>query len=42
VIAVVSEFAAAIATGYLLARRQANQAMPLLPIDLFRRPVFAL
>lgn len=42
VIAVVGEFAAAIATGYLLVRRQASQAMPLLPIDLFRRPVFAL
>jgi len=42
VIAVVGEFAGAIAVGYLLVRRQANQAMPLLPIDLFRRPVFAL
>jgi DHA2 family multidrug resistance protein-like MFS transporter len=41
-LAVVGEFAAAIAAGYLLVRRQANQAMPLLPIDLFRRPVFAL
>jgi MFS transporter, DHA2 family, multidrug resistance protein len=36
------EFAGAIAAGYLLVRRQASQVMPLLPIDLFRRPVFAL
>jgi DHA2 family multidrug resistance protein-like MFS transporter len=41
-IAVAGEFAGAIAAGYLLIRRQACQAMPLLPIDLFRRPVFAL
>jgi DHA2 family multidrug resistance protein-like MFS transporter len=41
-IAVAGEFAGAIAAGYLLIRRQASQAMPLLPIDLFRRPVFAL
>ncbi len=39
---VAGEFVAAIATGYLLVRRQLNQAMPLLPIDLFRRPIFAL
>jgi DHA2 family multidrug resistance protein-like MFS transporter len=41
-IAVAGEFAGAIAAGYLLVRRQASQTMPLLPIDLFRRPVFAL
>ena len=41
-IVVAAEFAGAIAAGYLLIRRQASQAMPLLPIDLFRRPVFAL
>jgi DHA2 family multidrug resistance protein-like MFS transporter len=41
-IAVAGEFAGAIVAGYLLVRRQASQAMPLLPIDLFRRPVFAL
>ena len=29
-------------TGYLLVRRQSNQALPLLPVDLFRRPIFAL
>ena len=37
-----AEFAGAILTGYLLVRRQSNQAMPLLPVDLFRRPIFAL
>ncbi len=36
------EFAGALATGYLLVRRQLNQPMPLLPVDLFRRPIFAL
>jgi MFS transporter, DHA2 family, multidrug resistance protein len=36
------EFIAAVAVGYLLVRRQATQEMPLLPIDLFRRPVFSL
>jgi MFS transporter, DHA2 family, multidrug resistance protein len=41
-IAVAAEFAGTLAAGYLLVRRQASQAMPLLPIDLFRRPVFAL
>ncbi len=41
-IAVAGEFVGAIVVGYLLVRRQATQAMPLLPIDLFRRPVFAL
>lgn len=41
-LAVAGEFAAALATGYLLVRRQSNQALPLLPVDLFRRPIFAL
>jgi MFS transporter, DHA2 family, multidrug resistance protein len=36
------EFAAAIVAGRLLLRRQAGEAMPLLPIDLFRRPVFSV
>ena len=36
------EFAGALAAGWLLVRRQAPQAMPLLPVDLFRRPIFAL
>jgi len=39
---VAGEFAGALATGYLLVRRQLNQPMPLLPVDLFRRPIFAL
>ncbi len=42
VVGVVAEFAASGLTGYLLVRRQFTQAMPLLPIDLFRRPIFAL
>ncbi len=37
-----AEFAGAIAVGWLLIRRQLTQAMPLLPVDLFRRPIFAL
>jgi DHA2 family multidrug resistance protein-like MFS transporter len=41
-VALVGEFAAALLTGWLLVRRQQTQAMPLLPVDLFRRPVFAL
>ena len=36
------EFAGALAAGWLLVRRQAPQPMPLLPVDLFRRPIFAL
>jgi DHA2 family multidrug resistance protein-like MFS transporter len=36
------EFAGAIGIGWLLIRRQLTQAMPLLPVDLFRRPIFAL
>jgi MFS transporter, DHA2 family, multidrug resistance protein len=39
---VAAEFAGAIAVGWLLIRRQFTQAMPLLPVDLFRRPIFAL
>jgi DHA2 family multidrug resistance protein-like MFS transporter len=39
---VAAEFAAAIVIGWLLVRRQLSQAMPLLPVDLFRRPIFAL
>ena len=39
---VLGEFAGALATGYLLVRRQLNQAMPMLPVDLFGRPIFAL
>jgi DHA2 family multidrug resistance protein-like MFS transporter len=38
----IAEFGGAILTGYLLVRRQSNQALPLLPVDLFRRPIFAL
>src|SRR5215208_568467 len=38
----IAEFAGALLTGYLLMRRQRNQTMPLLPVDLFRRPIFAL
>ena len=34
--------AAAIATGALLLRRQAGDAAPMLPVDLLRRPLFAL
>lgn len=41
-LALAGEFAGALATGYLLVRRQLNQPMPLLPVDLFRRPIFAL
>jgi len=39
---VAAEFAAAAVTGWVLVRRQLNQAMPLLPVDLFRRPIFSL
>jgi DHA2 family multidrug resistance protein-like MFS transporter len=40
--AVAIELAAAIVLGALLMRRQADHPAPMLPIDLFRRPVFAL
>jgi DHA2 family multidrug resistance protein-like MFS transporter len=36
------ELTAAIVLGGLLMRRQADHPAPMLPIDLFRRPVFAL
>jgi DHA2 family multidrug resistance protein-like MFS transporter len=39
---VVPAFALAIAAGFLLVRRQTGNPMPMLPIDLFRRPIFAL
>jgi DHA2 family multidrug resistance protein-like MFS transporter len=39
---VVSELVAGVLLGWLLLRRQANHPAPMLPIDLFRRPVFAL
>jgi MFS transporter, DHA2 family, multidrug resistance protein len=39
---VAMELAAAILLGGLLMRRQADHPAPMLPIDLFRRPVFAL
>jgi MFS transporter, DHA2 family, multidrug resistance protein len=40
--AVAGAFLGAAASGYLLLRRQATEEMPLLPVDLFRRPVFSL
>jgi DHA2 family multidrug resistance protein-like MFS transporter len=36
------ELAAAIVLGWLLMRKQADHPAPMLPIDLFRRPIFAL
>jgi DHA2 family multidrug resistance protein-like MFS transporter len=36
------EIAAAVLLGWLLMRRQADHPAPMLPIDLFRRPMFAL
>jgi DHA2 family multidrug resistance protein-like MFS transporter len=39
---VAMELAAAIVLGGLLMRRQADHPAPMLPIDLFRRPLFAL
>lgn len=36
------ELAGALAFGYVVVRRQAGLAMPLLPIDLFQHPIFAL
>jgi DHA2 family multidrug resistance protein-like MFS transporter len=39
---VVIAFAGAVLAGYLLVRRQNSLTLPLLPIDLFKRPVFAL
>ncbi len=34
--------AAAVGCGWLLARRQLTRASPMLPVDLLRRPIFAL
>ena len=42
VLVVVSELAGAVLVGYALIRRQNSLPMPLLPVDLFKRPVFAL
>ena len=39
---VAGELAAALVAGVLLVRRQARLTAPMLPVDLFRRPVFAL
>jgi DHA2 family multidrug resistance protein-like MFS transporter len=39
---VFSELIAAALIGYVLIRRQAGHPAPMLPIDLFRRPLFAL
>jgi MFS transporter, DHA2 family, multidrug resistance protein len=39
---VVIELAGAVLVGYALVRRQKSLTMPLLPVDLFKRPVFAL
>jgi len=39
---VVIELAGALFIGYVLVRRQDSLSMPLLPIDLFKRPIFAL
>ncbi len=39
---VLFEVAAAVLLGLLLIRRQADHPAPMLPVDLFRRPVFAL
>ena len=36
------ELVGAAGSGYVLVRRQAALSLPLLPVDLFRRPVFAL
>lgn len=37
-----AELAAAIVLGWLLARRHAGHPAPMLPVDLFRLPIFAL
>jgi MFS transporter, DHA2 family, multidrug resistance protein len=39
---VVSEVVVSVLLGWLLLRRQADHPAPMLPIDLFRRPMFAL
>jgi len=40
--AVLTELAAAVLLGWILIRRQADHPAPVLPIDLFRSPLFAL
>jgi MFS transporter, DHA2 family, multidrug resistance protein len=42
VVLVVAELAGSLLVGYVLVRRQNTLTMPLLPIDLFKRPIFAL
>jgi len=37
-----TELAGAVLLGWILTRRQADHPAPMLPIDLFRRPIFAL
>jgi MFS transporter, DHA2 family, multidrug resistance protein len=39
---VMTELTGAVLVGYALVRRQNSLPMPLLPVDLFKRPVFAL
>ena len=39
---VIAEIIAALVLGWILTRRHAHHPAPMLPIDLFRRPVFAL
>jgi DHA2 family multidrug resistance protein-like MFS transporter len=39
---VIGELVAGLLFGWLLLRRQAGHPAPMLPVDLFRRPVFAL
>jgi MFS transporter, DHA2 family, multidrug resistance protein len=39
---VTAELAGALILGWIMTRRQANHPAPMLPIDLFRRPMFAL
>ena len=41
-LAVAAELAGGLLLGWLTIRRQANHPAPMLPIDLFRRPMFAL
>jgi DHA2 family multidrug resistance protein-like MFS transporter len=38
----IAQLAAAAAIGFVFVRRQLRQKLPLLPVDLLRRPVFAL
>ena len=42
VLYIVIELAGAISVGYLLVRRQGSLSLPLLPVDLFKIPVFTL